>query len=130
MVLKVSNDIDRIKALLFDDYISKKAGANELKTKEDLDLAIGSVIYIVGSEKDNDFGLSCFHKYRDGLKMHPYILESHKSKYREFVKKSVDMINCSLYVELDNRDKLLINLAKKLGFDSFENNKSKIILKR
>ena len=124
MELKITNNKEEIEGFIKKDEIFKKASQGCEIDKRSLSMPIGDVIYIAGYDGDNILGLSCFHQFKDGLKFHPYVLRKYNLKGREFVKKSIDMIKCNLYIEIHNSDKLLFNLAKKLGFDSLANNKT------
>lgn len=124
MEVKITNNKQEIDQFIKTDEIFNRAkGELDLK-KEDVNMPIGSLIYIGGYDEDELFGLCCFNKYKDGLKLHPYLLKGERRKAREFFKKSLDMINCDVYVQFNDRDKLLINLARNFGFDSIVNNKA------
>ena len=123
MILKITNNKKEIEDFILNDEIFNRAKGVLDIDKKDVEMPIGSMIYIGGYDKGKLFGLCCYHKYKDGLKLHPYLLREHRRKAREFFKKSLDMINCNIYVQFNDSDKLLINLARNFGFDSIANNK-------
>lgn len=130
MELKVTNNKEEIEGFIKREEIFKKASHDCEIDKDSINIPIGDVIYIAGYDGDDILGLSCFHQFKDGLKFHPYVLRKYNLKGREFVEKSIGMVKCNLYVEIPKDDKLLFNLAKKLGFDSIANNKANRILMR
>lgn len=124
MIIKRTKNIEEIKSILCDkDIFNRIIGDKEIKP-EDFDPPLENVVYIGGYEDNRIFAVSCFHKFRDGLKFHPHVLISYRLKYgREFVRYTATMLKCKLYVEIPRSRKRLINLARKLGFDSLVNNK-------
>lgn len=116
MILRATNDIDEIKSVMFDDSVYDKIWLKkDAPKKADVKVKIGNIIYIVAEDAEI-FAVACFERFRGALKIHPYILKSHKRKAREFLNKAFNMVNCKLYIEIDNSDKLLMRLAKNLNF--------------
>lgn len=123
MIIKQTTNQDEIKKILFHPsiypYISDGVELDPKKTNFPTD----KVLYIGGYD-DDIFALSCFHKFRDGLKFHPNVLPGHRLKYgKDFVKDTAFMVKSPVYVEIPKHRKRLFNLAKKIGFDSIVNNK-------
>lgn len=123
MITFVSNDPKLIKGLLTHEDIFAHAFKDSDVTKEEFEPPIGEVIYIIGSIKQPG-AIACLHRFDDGLKLHPYILKRFKRHYIDFVKKVILMVNCSVYIEINNNNAALIKIAKIIGFDSIVNNKA------
>lgn len=127
MIIKETKDKEEIKKILChkDIFNLSKDGLN-IKVS-DFKPPLDDVVYIAGYEKGKPFGLAVFHRFKDGVKYHPNILKSHRRKYgRDFVKKTVSMLKCNIYIEFPKNRKDLFNLAIKFGFDSYANNKDSL----
>lgn len=121
MIVKVTNDKEDIKKVICHPEIYYLASRKTAPEVEEFDPPIGEFIYIGGFDEDI-FGLFICEIFREGLKIHPYVLPSKRRKAREFLKKGLAMLNCTTYVEFPEGNKLLKNLAVKNGFDSIANN--------
>ena len=129
LIVKQTTNSDEIKSVLFHESIFNHA-KGDLDIKPDFELPFENIVYIGGYDK-NIIGVSCFHFFMDGLKIHPYVLPNYRIKHaRDFVRLSISMVRCPLYAEIPKNRKRLFNLAKKLGFDSVENNKTDKTLMR
>ncbi len=124
MIIKRTVNQDEIKEILFHPDIYKDISGGVQLNHSDINLPMDSVLYI-GGYSSGIFAVSCFHRFRDGLKMHINILKSHRLKYaRDFVKKCISMVKYNLYIEFPDKRKDIFNLATKFGFDSVVNNNS------
>jgi len=119
-----TTDVEEIKSILcHEDIFSVISEGVDIKP-EDYVPPIDGTIYLAGYDKGSLFAISCFHRFRDGLKFHPNILKSYRLRLsRDFVKQSLTMIKCRIYVEIPKKRRRLLNFAHKLGFDSIANNK-------
>ena len=124
MIIKETINIKEIKSILcHKDIFDLSKDGVKIKA-EDFEPPLNNVLYVGGYDKENIFALSCFHKFKDGLKFHPHVLKSHRYKYaREFVRYTATMLKCNIYIEIPEKRRDLFNLASKLGFDSLVNNK-------
>lgn len=132
MIIKETVDLTEIKSILFHDDIFDLARDDIEVSKKEFEPPISAnVMYVGGYCDDEIFGLSCFHIFRDGLKFHPNVLKKFRLQYgRDFIKRSVDMIKCRLYIEIPNDRRDLFNFAKKLGFKIIDENLNKTEMMR
>lgn len=123
MIIRETKNIEEIKSILCHPEIFNRIKGNHYIDADNFIPPLDDVLYFGGYD-DGIFGVSCFHSYRDGLKFHPNVLPSYRLKYgRDFVKLSLSMVKCKIYIEIPKERKRLFNLAEKLGFDSISNNK-------
>ena len=124
MNLKRIFDQDEVKKILFHPDIKSDISGGIEYSYNDTDLPMDSVLYIGGYDNCL-FAVSCFHRFRGGIKIHINILKSHRLKYaRDFVKQCLSMVKCNTYIEFPEKRKDIFNLATKFGFDSIANNNS------
>jgi hypothetical protein len=123
MIVRETKDEKEIKSILLHEDIKKHIGGKDMQDFKMPD----DCYYLGGYEDDKIFAVSCFHKFKDGLKFHPNILKSHRLKYgREFVSLCLTMVKCKMYIEIPKARKELFNFSKKNGFDSIRNNKDSL----
>jgi len=123
MIIRPTVDQDEIKKILFHPDIYPDTSAGYELDFDSTVFPIDNVLYIGGYD-EQIFALSCIHPFMDGFKYHPYVLPEYRLKYgRDFVKQTVSMVKCPVYVEIPKKRKDLVNLAIKNGFDSVANNK-------
>ncbi len=122
MIVKATRNESEIKSILWDkDIYPLISGSTEI-TAEDVNLP-DSVLYLAGYAPEI-FAVSCFHKFKDGIKFHPNILPSYRLEHaRDFIQKCLSMVKSPVYVEIPKHRKRLFNYALKIGFDSIPNNK-------
>lgn len=129
MKLKLTTNQDDIRAVLLDPDIYPVISGDVVLSKDTI-FPTNDVLYIGGYD-GKIFGLSCFHEYLDGMKFHPNVLKAYRVKYaRDFVKKCLDMVKCTVYIEIPATRKELYNFAVKFGFDSIPNNEDDKLLMR
>lgn len=123
MIVKPTKDIDEIKRILcHPDIFRNICGDYDIKPEEFIP-PMKDVVYLGGYDREI-FAVSCFHPFKDGLKFHPNVLPKYRLQHaKDFVKQSITMVKCRLYIEIPKKRKRLFNLAHKLGFDSIVNNK-------
>lgn len=128
MIIKQTFNAEEIKDVLCHPEIFPEIKGDYDIKPEDFDPPLEDTVYFVGYEEEL-IGVCCYHGFKDGLKIHPNVLPKYRLKYgRGFVSLCVSMIECPLYAEIPNHRKRLLNLAKKLGFDSIANNSAKTLL--
>lgn len=123
MIIGQTKDIEEIKSILcHDDIFSVISEGVDIKPEE-YEPSINDY-YLAGYDDGTLFAIACFHVFNDGLKFHPNILKSYRLRCaRDFVKHSLSVIKCPIYIEIPKNRKRLFNFAIKLGFDSVANNK-------
>ena len=122
MIVKATRNESEIKSILWDKDIYPLISNGVEITSEDANLP-DSVLYLAGYNPEI-FAVSCFHKFKDGIKFHPNILPSYKLEHaREFIQRCLSMVKSPVYIEIPKHRKRLFNFATKIGFDSLANNK-------
>lgn len=127
MIVKQTFNTEDVKKVICHPEVFSEIKGDYDVAAEEFDPRFEDVVYFGGYD-DEVFGIAAYQPFRDGLKYHPNVLPNYRQKYgKRFVEYTVTMIECPLYAEIPNRRKRLINLAKKLGFDSISNNSAKTL---
>ena len=118
MIVRETTDIEEIKSVLCHKDIFSYISEGVDIEPEEYEPPLNNVVYLIGYSKGRAFALACFHPFKDGLKFHPNVLSGYRLKYaRDFVKQSLCMIKCPVYVEIPkNRKRLQSKLKKKKKF--------------
>lgn len=121
-MIKQTFNSDEIKKVLCEPSVFKDIKGDHDIQPQDFEPPLDQCAYFGGYDETGIYAVACYHPFRDGLKYHPNVLPSHRKKHgKDFVQYTATMIECPIYAEIPNGRKRLINLAKKLGFDSISN---------
>ena len=122
MMVRATTNHNEIKSILWDKEIYPLI-SNGLEISAEAANLPDSVLYL-GGYNPEIFAVSCFHKFKDGLKFHPNILPSYRLEHaRRFIQMCLSMVKSPVYIEIPKHRKRLLNFATKIGFDSLTNNK-------
>lgn len=128
MIIEITRDVEKIKSVLCDPEIFYKiSNGQNIETYEP---PLVGCIYLIGLVGEKVIGLSCFHRYEDGLKFHPNVIKRYRAKYgRDFVQKTAYMLKCRLYTKIPESRQGLIKLAKNIGFSEIKRKRESVIMR-
>ena len=125
MKLKVKEgaSLEDIKAILCNPSIYDTIVDDDTGDFEDFEKLLNEqIVFHSGHVDDKLIAIACYHKEKDGVKYHPYVLPEYRNKYaRKFAEQSLSLIRTQpIYVEIPTLYKHVIKFALSFGFKLIE----------
>ena len=116
MIIEITTNKDLIKYVLCHPFIYPDISEGVDLKPEDFEPP-DEATYISGFIKDRIVGIACVHKFWDGVKYHPNVLPRMRKYSNEFIRRTIDLINEPIYIEIPER---LERVALYHGFEEVQ----------
>ena len=116
MIIEITRNKDLIKYVLCHPFIYPLISEGTDLEPEDFDPP-DEALYISGFDNNRIIGIACVHEFWDGVKYHPNVLPRMRQHANEFIRKTLDLINEPVYIEIPDR---LERIALYHGFEEVE----------
>jgi hypothetical protein len=123
LIVREGASLEDIKAILCNPSIYDTIIDDDTGEFEDFEKLLNNDIAFHTCYVNNELiALACYHKERDGVKYHPYVLPEYRNKYaRKFAEQSLSLIRTQpIYVEIPTLYKHVIKFALSFGFKLIE----------